>query len=157
NGNVLIRIFFERSRWHYIGESPPNCYPRMLPASRQPPRKTHATFYWSHLPGLNRGPRLYESRALPTELRWRKQEQGREYYKYSLFQLKRLYTASMSDKAAITEQIAQIEAQMASPDFWADKDKAQEILKEYQDLKARLEGNGGYDKSDALVTIVSGA
>lgn len=63
----------------------------------------------------------------------------------------------MSDKAAIQEKIAAIETAMASPDFWSDKDKAQETLKEYQDLKARLEGKGAYDKSDALVTIVSGA
>ncbi len=27
--------------------------------------------YWSHLPDLNRGPSLYKSVALPTELRWR--------------------------------------------------------------------------------------
>ena len=46
---------------------------------------------------------------------------------------------------------------MGSADFWTDKDKAQAILKEYQDLKAKLAGGGGYDKSDALVTIVSGA
>src|SRR3989338_8475154 len=26
--------------------------------------------FWSHLSGLNRGPPLYESGALPTELRW---------------------------------------------------------------------------------------
>ena len=69
----------------------------------------------------------------------------------------RLYTAQMSDKAAIEIRIAEIEAQMAAPDFWADKDRAQETLKEYQQLKAKLEGKGAYDKSDALVTIVSGA
>lgn len=57
----------------------------------------------------------------------------------------------------IQQQIADIEAQMASPDFWTDKDKAQAALKEYQDLKARLEGGSGYDKSDALVSIISGA
>ncbi|HUO56048.1 MAG TPA: PCRF domain-containing protein [Candidatus Paceibacterota bacterium] len=46
---------------------------------------------------------------------------------------------------------------MASPDFWGDKEKAQATLKEYQDLKARLEGGSGYDKGDALVSIISGA
>ncbi len=61
------------------------------------------------------------------------------------------------DKAATEARIGAIEAAMASPDFWSDKERAQETLKEYQDLKARLEGRGMYDKSDALVTIVSGA
>lgn len=63
----------------------------------------------------------------------------------------------MSDKAAIQQKITDIEHAMASPDFWSDKDKAQETLREYQELKAKLEGKGAYDKSDALVTIVSGA
>ncbi len=54
-------------------------------------------------------------------------------------------------------RISEIETAMAAPDFWADKDKAQAALKEYQELKAALAGGGGYDKSDALVTIVSGA
>lgn len=60
-------------------------------------------------------------------------------------------------KEAIEKRITEIEAAMAAPDFWANKDKAQEALKEYQDLKAKLAGGGGYDKSDAIVTIVSGA
>lgn len=63
----------------------------------------------------------------------------------------------MSDKAAVEARISEIEAQMSAPDFWSDKDRAQETLKEYQALKAKLEGKGVYDKSDALVTIVSGA
>ncbi len=63
----------------------------------------------------------------------------------------------MKSKDEIQVRIAQIETAMAAPDFWADKDKAQAALKEYQELKAALAGGGGYDKSDALVTIVSGA
>jgi peptide chain release factor 2 len=63
----------------------------------------------------------------------------------------------MHDKASVQVRIEEIEAAMGRPDFWSDKDRAQEILKEYQDLKAKLEGKGAYDKSDALVTIVSGA
>ena len=46
---------------------------------------------------------------------------------------------------------------MGEPTFWSDKDKAQATLKEYQDLKVQLAGGGGYDKSDALVTVISGA
>jgi peptide chain release factor 2 len=68
-----------------------------------------------------------------------------------------LYTATMSDKAAIEARITAIESAMADANFWTDKDKAQETLKEYQELKAKLEGKGAYDKSDALVTLVAGA
>lgn len=60
-------------------------------------------------------------------------------------------------KPEIEQKIAEIESAMAAPDFWSDKDKAQAALKEYQDLKAALAGNAGYDKSDAILTIVSGA
>ncbi len=61
------------------------------------------------------------------------------------------------NKEAIELKIEEIEAAMASPDFWSDKDKAQATLKEYQDLKQKLAGGGGYDKSDVIMTIVSGA
>lgn len=60
-------------------------------------------------------------------------------------------------KADIEKKIAEIETAMGAPDFWSDKDKAQAALKEYQDLKSALAGNAGYDKSDAILTIVSGA
>jgi peptide chain release factor 2 len=63
----------------------------------------------------------------------------------------------MLSKADIEKKIAEIESAMAAPDFWADKDKAQASLKEYQDLKQSLLGNAGYDKSDAIISIVSGA
>jgi len=46
---------------------------------------------------------------------------------------------------------------MGASDFWSDKDKAQAAVKEYQDLKAQLEGGGGHDKSDAIMSIISGA
>ncbi len=61
------------------------------------------------------------------------------------------------NKDLIQAKIAEIETAMASPDFWNDKERAQAAVKEYQDLKAQLEGGGGYDKSDALVSIISGA
>ena len=63
----------------------------------------------------------------------------------------------MQSKEAISARITEIEAAMGAADFWADKDKAQTVLKEYQDLKQKLAGGGGYEKSHALVTIVSGA
>ncbi len=46
---------------------------------------------------------------------------------------------------------------MKQPDFWQDKFKAQEVLKEYNSLKDKLSGAGKYDKGDAVVTIFAGA
>jgi peptide chain release factor 2 len=63
----------------------------------------------------------------------------------------------MQSKDEISARIAEIEALMGDGAFWNDKDKAQATLKEYQDLKVKLEGGGSYDKSDALVSIISGA
>lgn len=61
------------------------------------------------------------------------------------------------NKEAIQAKIAAIETAMAEPNFWNDKDKAQAAVKEYQDLKAQLEGGGSHDKSDAIMSIISGA
>ena len=53
-------------------------------------------------------------------------------------------------------RLKEIEAMMASPDFWADKDAAQKIVREYQALK---EGGSGdpHDRGDATLTILAGA
>ena len=63
----------------------------------------------------------------------------------------------MNNKEDIQKKIADIEIAMAAPDFWSDKDKAQALLKEYQDLKVQLEGGSSYDKSDVIMSIISGA
>ena len=60
-------------------------------------------------------------------------------------------------KENIHARIKEIEMQMGAADFWGDKARAQAVLKEYQDLKAKLAGAGSYDKGDAIVSIVSGA
>lgn len=60
-------------------------------------------------------------------------------------------------KEAIEKRIQEIEAAMGAADFWNDKEHAQTILKEYQDLKAKLAGVGSYDKGDAILSIISGA
>lgn len=54
------------------------------------------------------------------------------------------------------ERIKEIEALMASPDFWKDKDAAQRIVREYQSLK---EGGSGdlHDEGDATVAVLAGA
>ncbi len=63
----------------------------------------------------------------------------------------------MTSKSDIEQQIAAIEAAMNEPDFWANPVAAQEKMKDYQHLKAALAGSSGYDKGDALVSIISGA
>ncbi len=53
-------------------------------------------------------------------------------------------------------RLAELEAMMASPDFWADKDTAQRAVAEYQSLK---EGGTGdlHDAGDATLAILAGA
>ena len=60
-------------------------------------------------------------------------------------------------KEEIQARIQEIEAAMGAADFWADKERAQNTLKEYQELKAKLAGAGAYDKGNAILSIVSGA
>jgi peptide chain release factor 2 len=60
-------------------------------------------------------------------------------------------------KDEIKKKIDEIETRMGEADFWTDKDKAQSLIRELQDLKDELEGVGKYDKGDAVVTIFSGA
>lgn len=55
------------------------------------------------------------------------------------------------------QKIQEIERQMNLPDFWTDKNKAQTMVRELQDLKTEAEGGGKYDKGDAVMTIFSGA
>ncbi|MFA5750829.1 MAG: PCRF domain-containing protein [Candidatus Paceibacterota bacterium] len=57
----------------------------------------------------------------------------------------------------IEEKIKEFERIIASPDFWNDKNKAQEILREYGELKSKKDGKGKYDKGNAVITIISGA
>ena len=57
----------------------------------------------------------------------------------------------------IQNKIKGIEVMMARSDFWNDKDGAQAILKEYQDLKLQAEGKEKHDNGNAIVTIFSGA
>ena len=60
-------------------------------------------------------------------------------------------------KEALQTRIEAIESAMGAADFWADKEKAQAALKEYQELKQKLAGAGSYDKGGAIVSIIAGA
>ena len=53
-------------------------------------------------------------------------------------------------------RLVELEAMMASPDFWADKNKAQALVQEYQSLK---EGGTGdpHDAGNATLAILAGA
>jgi peptide chain release factor 2 len=55
------------------------------------------------------------------------------------------------------KKIEELEAEMISPHFWDDKEKAQQIIKDIQTLKDEVLGVGKYDKGDAIMTIFSGA
>lgn len=54
-------------------------------------------------------------------------------------------------------RIAEIESLMASPSFWGDKQKAQSLIRELQELKDKAGGKGGYDKGGAVMTVFAGA
>lgn len=62
-----------------------------------------------------------------------------------------------SEKEKIQAKITEIEAKMAESDFWSNKEKAQETIKELQNLKDSLGGIGKCDRGDAIMTILSGA
>ncbi|MEI7810471.1 MAG: peptide chain release factor-like protein [bacterium] len=61
------------------------------------------------------------------------------------------------DTNEINKKIKELEEQMVLPDFWADKNKAQTVIKELAELKDKKEGFGKHDKGNAIVTIISGA
>ncbi len=61
------------------------------------------------------------------------------------------------DKEEVQKRINELETEIISVDFWADKNKAQATLKELAELKAKKDGVGMYDKGNAILTIISGA
>lgn len=63
----------------------------------------------------------------------------------------------MEDNENINQEIGRLEALMLLSDFWLDKNEAQRVIKEIQDLKDKREGLGKWDKGSAIVSIISGA
>lgn len=64
------------------------------------------------------------------------------------------YTRRMTDDAQ--KRLEEIEQLMASPDFWANKDEAQRIVREYQALKEGGDGDA-HDAGSATLAILAGA
>jgi peptide chain release factor 2 len=62
-----------------------------------------------------------------------------------------------SDRGAAESRIAEIEAAMCAPDFWADPARAQAAIKELQDLKLSLEGGSRHDRGGAILNFYAGA
>src|SRR4051812_1569569 len=63
----------------------------------------------------------------------------------------------MPSKEDLEKRIAEIEAAMGQADFWQDKNKAQALVRELQDLKAEAGGGGKYDQGNAIISFVAGA
>jgi len=63
----------------------------------------------------------------------------------------------MENKEDKKKKLEELEAQMSGADFWADKNKAQAIIKEIADLKTEMAGVGKYDAGDAILTVLAGA
>ena len=59
--------------------------------------------------------------------------------------------------AEVSEEIKRLEEKMLKPDFWQDKEKAQELIKKLNLLKEQPKTGNKYDKGDAVVSIYSGA
>ena len=82
---------------------------------------------------------------------------GFNLIEFSAHLQKLCYNRRMASPEEIRTKIEELEAEMASADFWSDKDRAQGKIRELQDLKNELEGAGKYDKGGAVMTIFSGA
>ena len=55
------------------------------------------------------------------------------------------------------KRIEEIEKEMNDPSFWQNKDRAQKMVQEYNDLKQEKEGGGKYDKKGAVLSVLAGA
>lgn len=61
------------------------------------------------------------------------------------------------NKSELEQKILELESSMYAADFWNDKEKAQATLREIDELKAKLEGGGKYDRGDCVLSIFTGA
>jgi peptide chain release factor 2 len=64
---------------------------------------------------------------------------------------------SMDESTKSAERLKELEAAMQASDFWVDKERAQALIREYQELKNAASGSAAYDRGDAMMTIFAGA
>ncbi|MEW5908119.1 MAG: PCRF domain-containing protein [Patescibacteria group bacterium] len=57
----------------------------------------------------------------------------------------------------LSKRIQELEQEMQKPGFWQNKERAQEVLKELNQLKEKQKEKNKYDKGDAVLTLFSGA
>lgn len=57
----------------------------------------------------------------------------------------------------INNRIAKIETLMSEADFWSDKVRAQEMVRELQELKNKKEGVDAFDRGNTIFSVISGA
>lgn len=61
------------------------------------------------------------------------------------------------EKEDINSRIEEIEKLMTLHTFWEDKNKAQSLIKELQEMKDQKEGLGKYDRGGSVINIFAGA
>ncbi|MBC8464760.1 MAG: PCRF domain-containing protein [Parcubacteria group bacterium] len=66
-------------------------------------------------------------------------------------------STDMRTKEEKEMRLKEIEAAMSGTDFWNDKEKAQSLIAEMQELKDSIEGVSKYDRLGTIVSFVAGA
>ena len=56
------------------------------------------------------------------------------------------------DTTHLQTKLEQLEQELYNPDFWSDKIRAQEVLREIEELKTKLNGGGKYDSGNHAVS-----
>jgi len=63
----------------------------------------------------------------------------------------------MEDQKDTEKKLAEVERQMQAPGFWDDKESAQAVIAEYNELKDLAAGGERFDRGNAVVSILGGA
>ena len=61
------------------------------------------------------------------------------------------------DTNQLEKRISEIEETMQGVDFWNDKNHAQSLIRELEELRNKKEGMNAYDRGSAIMSILSGA
>lgn len=61
------------------------------------------------------------------------------------------------NKELLEQQLHDLEQQMYQADFWNDKDRAQQVLRDIEEIKSKIAGAGKYDRGDCVLSIFTGA